>query len=85
MLPPDVSTPYSLRVARDITYRSIGSPSYDRVCRFSFFRASMPLSLNNTAPSLAIRRSAFERANLTRQAFDETLGLTPDEFRMELG
>lgn len=45
----------------------------------------MPLSLSNTAPYLAIRRSAFERADLTRQAFDETLGLTPDEFRMELG
>ncbi|MBL0170957.1 MAG: hypothetical protein IPP90_09530 [Gemmatimonadaceae bacterium] len=43
----------------------------------------MPLSVSNTAPSLAIRRAAFERADLTRQAFDEALGLTPDEFRME--
>lgn len=45
----------------------------------------MPLSVSNNAPSLAIRREAFERADLTRQAFDETLGLTPDEFRLEAG
>ncbi len=45
----------------------------------------MPLSVSNSAPSLAIRRSAFERADLTRQAFDEALGLTPDEFRLEAG
>ena len=45
----------------------------------------MPLSVSNTAPSLAIRRSAFERADLTRQAFDDALGLTADEFRLEAG
>ena len=43
----------------------------------------MPLPVANTAPSLVIRRSAFERADLTRQAFDEALGLTADEFRVE--
>ncbi len=43
----------------------------------------MPLPVSNTAPSLAIRRSAFERAELTRQGFDEALGLTADEFRVE--
>jgi len=43
----------------------------------------MPLPVSNTAPSLAIRRSAFERADLTRQEFDEALGLTADEFRVE--
>lgn len=43
----------------------------------------MPLTLDNTAPTLLIRRSAFERVDLTRQAFDEALGLTPDEFRVE--
>ena len=43
----------------------------------------MPLPVSNTAPSLVIRRSAFERADLTRQAFDEALGLTADEFRVE--
>ncbi len=45
----------------------------------------MPLTLSNTAPTLLIRRSAFERVDLTRQAFDEALGLTPDEFRVEGG
>lgn len=45
----------------------------------------MPLSISNTAPSLLIRRAAFERAELTRQAFDEALGLTADEFRVEAG
>lgn len=45
----------------------------------------MPLSVSNSAPSLAIRRSAFERVDLTRQAFDEALGLTPEEFRVEAG
>jgi hypothetical protein len=43
----------------------------------------MPLPVSNTAPSLAIKRLAFERADLTRQAFDEALGLTADEFRVE--
>jgi hypothetical protein len=45
----------------------------------------MPLPVSNTAPSLIILRAAFERVELTRQAFDETLGLTPDEFRVEGG
>lgn len=45
----------------------------------------MPLSVSSSAPSLIIRRSAFERADLTRQAFDEALGLTADEFRVEAG
>lgn len=43
----------------------------------------MPLTLDNTAPTLLIRRSAFERVELTRQAFDQALGLTPEEFRVE--
>jgi len=43
----------------------------------------MPLPISNTAPSLVIKRSAFERADLTRQIFDEALGLTADEFRVE--
>ncbi len=45
----------------------------------------MPLTISNAAPSLAIRKSAFERVDLTRQSFDEALGLTPEEFRMEAG
>ncbi len=43
----------------------------------------MPLSLAASAPTLLIQRDAFERAGLTRQAIDETLGLTDEEFRME--
>lgn len=45
----------------------------------------MPLSISSSSPSLAIRKSAFERADLSRQAFDDTLGLTPEEFRVEGG
>jgi hypothetical protein len=43
----------------------------------------MPLSISGTAPSLVIRRAAFERVNLTRQAFDDALNLTDEEFRVE--
>ncbi len=43
----------------------------------------MPLILPNTAPTLLIRKSAFERAEMTRAQVDEALGLTPDEFRIE--
>ncbi len=43
----------------------------------------MPLDVAPRAPTLLIRRNAFDRANLTRIAFDERLNLTPDEFRVE--
>ena len=43
----------------------------------------MPLSIDGSAPTLLIRKSAFERAGLTRAQFDEALLLTADEFRME--
>lgn len=43
----------------------------------------MPLSLGADAPTLLIRRSAFERAGLDRSALDEALTLLPDEFRVE--
>ena len=45
----------------------------------------MAITLDNTAPTLFIRRSAFERMELTRKAFDDALGLTPEEFRVEAG
>jgi hypothetical protein len=45
----------------------------------------MPLTVPFAAPTLVIRRSAFERVRLTRQAIDERLHLTPDEFRVEGG
>lgn len=43
----------------------------------------MPLLLPNTAPTLLIRKSAFERVEMTRAQVDEAFGLTPDEFRIE--
>ena len=45
----------------------------------------MPLTLSQTAPTLLIRKSAFERVGLTRTQFDEALNLTADEFRVEGG
>ncbi len=45
----------------------------------------MPLDLPHSYSTLLIRREAFERAGLTRTAFDERLNLTPDEFRVERG
>ena len=43
----------------------------------------MPLSIAGGAPTLFIKRSAYERSGITRAAIDERLGLTPDEFRVE--
>ncbi len=43
----------------------------------------MPLRIDSTAPTLLIRKAAFERAELTRQRFDEVLNLTDEEFRVE--
>jgi hypothetical protein len=43
----------------------------------------MPLPLPSDYPTLLIQRAAFERAELTRTAFDERFGLTRDEFRVE--
>ena len=43
----------------------------------------MPLDVPAGHPTLFIRRASYERAGLTRQALDERLGLTPEEFRVE--
>jgi hypothetical protein len=43
----------------------------------------MPLSLPADAPTLLFRKEAFERAELSRAAFDQWLNLTPEEFRIE--
>jgi|ERR671924_610053 hypothetical protein len=43
----------------------------------------MPLPLGSGAPTLFIRRSAYERSGLERAAIDQRLGLTADEFRVE--
>ena len=43
----------------------------------------MALPIVNGAPTVLIRRDAYERSGLTREAIDTRLGLTPDEFRVE--
>ena len=43
----------------------------------------MPLQISSGAPTLCIRREAYERAGISRAKIDERLGLTPDEFRVE--
>lgn len=43
----------------------------------------MPLSLTAGAPTIIVRREAFERTGLSRKAIDRALVLTPDEFRVE--
>ena len=43
----------------------------------------MALSVAGGAPTLFIRRAAYEASGLTRASIDERLGLTPDEFRVE--
>ena len=42
----------------------------------------MPLDIP-AAPTMLVRREAFERAALTRAAIDRRFNLTPDEFRAE--
>lgn len=43
----------------------------------------MALTIANGAPTVFIRREAYERSGLTREAIDTRLGLTADEFRVE--
>ena len=63
-----------------------GNPKLRHICHWpSHPGGSVPLSLPSAAPTILIRKASFERAGLTRQAIDERLGLTPDEFRMEGG
>jgi hypothetical protein len=43
----------------------------------------MALDVPVGAPTLFIRKSAYDRSGLTRAALDERLNLTADEFRVE--
>jgi hypothetical protein len=43
----------------------------------------MPLPIHEGAPTLFMRRPAYEQSGLVRAALDERLGLTADEFRVE--
>lgn len=45
----------------------------------------MPLKLSQNAPTLLIRKHAFEQHALARADFDTTLHLTDEEFRVEGG
>jgi hypothetical protein len=45
----------------------------------------MALTVAAGAPTLFIRKDAFERVGLTRERLDERLNLTADEFRAERG
>ncbi len=39
--------------------------------------------MTRDAPTLCIRRAAYEKSGLSRAAIDDRLGLTADEFRVE--
>lgn len=43
----------------------------------------MPLPVSAGAPTMFIRRAAYESRDLSRSAIDERLGFTADEFRVE--
>lgn len=43
----------------------------------------MPLTIADGAPTLVIRREAYERSGLSRAELDSRLGLTAEEFRVE--
>ena len=45
--------------------------------------SDMPLEIPSDAPTMLVRRSAYERVGLARAHFDLRYNLTPDEFRME--
>lgn len=43
----------------------------------------MPLPISDAGPTIAIRRTAFENAGLSRAALDDAFTLTADDFRVE--
>jgi hypothetical protein len=43
----------------------------------------MAIAVATGAPTLFMRRAAYESSGLTRAAIDTRLGLTPEEFRVE--
>ena len=45
----------------------------------------MPLPLSAGAPTLVVKRAAFERTGITRAQIDQALTLTDEEFRVEHG
>jgi hypothetical protein len=47
------------------------------------FKDNMPLQVHSGAPTLFVRRAAYEQSGVVRAALDERLGLTTEEFRVE--
>src|ERR1019366_4942020 len=45
----------------------------------------MPLPLSSGAPTLVVKKAAFERSGITRAQIDQALTLTDEEFRVEHG
>ena len=45
----------------------------------------MPLPLSSGAPTLLVKKAAYERSGLTRAQIDAALTLTDEEFRVEQG
>ena len=45
----------------------------------------MPLPLSSDAPTLLVKKSAYERSGITRAQIDTALTLTDEEFRVEQG
>jgi len=43
----------------------------------------MPLRIERDAPTMFIRKEAWERSGLSRSEVDARFGLTPEEFRVE--
>lgn len=43
----------------------------------------MPIRVSQGAPTLFIRKEAYERAGIMRKAIDDRLGLTDQEFQVE--
>jgi hypothetical protein len=43
----------------------------------------MPLPLSSGAPTLLVKKAAYERSGLTRAQIDSALTLTDEEFRVE--
>jgi len=43
----------------------------------------MALTIGSGAPTILIRREAYERSGLSRSSVDDRFALAPDEFRVE--
>jgi hypothetical protein len=43
----------------------------------------MPLRIPDSAPTLVLRKAAFESSGFARAEIDQSLGLTDEEFRVE--